>query len=521
MLTTTHSLASSVTHVQDNEKIEPRSTSHPVPPGHGESALPEDKVEEDYENLEDDWEDDPENARNWPSSKKWQAVCVVSAYTFVSPLASAMMAPGIPEIAVKYGITSPTIAALTLCIFLLSFAIGPLILAPLSEMYGRTWVLHIANVFTLGFSLGCAFAPSTGALIAFRFLSGFSGSAPIAIGGGSVGDLFSERDRASAMALYTLGPLVGPVVGPIAGGFITQAVGIKWVFIVIAISCGAASAIGIPLLRETYAPVIRLRRAAKSGDPEKVAKAHPHLLKEHGSKLHVLYINLIRPITLLFGSLVCFVLSLYMSFMYGIYYLMFTTFAGFFSSTYGFKAGVGGLAYLGLGVGFFAATIFGAKFADQIYKHLGSKNGGVTTPEMRIPALFVGSLFVPVGLFWYGWSAQAKLHWMMPIVGSGIFGFGMMTTFLPIQLYLVDSFTYAASATAAAALFRSLFGFAFPLFGQQMFDALGLGGGNSLLAGLAIVLGIPFPIWLYFNGEKLRAGNPLTRDSTLPKKPST
>ncbi|KJA13017.1 hypothetical protein HYPSUDRAFT_152044, partial [Hypholoma sublateritium FD-334 SS-4] len=165
---TTHSVESSVTQVQGNE-------NH-VAPGHGESALPEDKVEESFENVEDDWEDDPENARNWSSLKKWTAVSIVSAYTFVSPLASSMMAPGIPQVAVKYGITNPTVIALTLSIFLLSFAIGvrseilPLILAPLSEMYGRTWVLHIANFCTLGFSLGCAFAPDTGTLIAFRFL---------------------------------------------------------------------------------------------------------------------------------------------------------------------------------------------------------------------------------------------------------------------------------------------------------------------------------------------------------------
>lgn len=95
-------------------------------------------------------------------------------------------------------------------------------------------VFHIGNIFSLIFNLGCAFAPNTGALIGFRFLSkrfpmssqptlragalaGLSGSAPIACGGGSVGDLFSERDRASAMSIYTLGPLLGPAIGPICG----------------------------------------------------------------------------------------------------------------------------------------------------------------------------------------------------------------------------------------------------------------------------------------------------------------
>ncbi|KAL0949681.1 hypothetical protein HGRIS_009719 [Hohenbuehelia grisea] len=188
----------------------------------------------------------------------------------------------------------------------------------------------------------------------------------------------------------------------------------------------------------------------------------------------------------------------------GVYYLMFATFANFFQSTYGFQPGIGGLCYLGLGIGFFAATVYGAKMGDNIYARLSAKNNGVGKPEMRVPALIFGSFFVPIGVLWYGWSAQAKLHWMMPIVGSGIFGFGLMTTFLPIQLYLVDAFKYAASALAAASTLRSILGFVFPLFGQQMFDKLGLGPGNTLLAGLAIVLGIPFPIWIYYRGEKIR-----------------
>ncbi|KDQ31851.1 hypothetical protein PLEOSDRAFT_48881 [Pleurotus ostreatus PC15] len=462
------------------------AASHAEHPGHGESALPEDKKEEALENLEEDWEDDPLNPRNWSFGKKWTAVSIVSLYTFASPLASSMMAPGLPEVAIRYGITDSTTLAMTLSIFLLSFALGPLILAPLSEIYGRTWILHIGNLFSIAFNFGCAFAPNTGALIGFRFLSGLSGSAPIAIGGGSIGDLFSERDRASAMAVYSLGPLIGPAIGPVAGGFIAQTIGVKYVFVVIAAFNALSSVIGIPLLKETYAPVIRLRLAKHSADPEAAAKRHPALMQAHGNNWHVLWVNITRPVILLTRS---------------IYYLMFATFASFFSSTYGFRPGVGGLAYLGLGIGFFVATLFGAKFADQVYHKLSERNGGKGKPEMRIPALFFGSFFVPIGLFWYGWSAEAKIHWIMPIIGSGIFGFGD----LPIQLYLVDTFTYAASATAAASVFRSLLGFIFPLFGKQMYDRLGFGGANSLLAGLAIVLGIPFPVWIYYKGEAIRA----------------
>ncbi|KAM6503475.1 multidrug resistance protein 4 [Amanita muscaria] len=459
----------------------------------------------------DDWNNDPDNARNWPVGKKWVTVSIVSLYTFVSPLASSMMAPGLPNVAIQYNIQNPTIVALTLSVFLLSFALAPLVMAPLSEIYGRTWVLHVSNIFTVIFSLGCAFSPTTGSLIAFRFLSGASGAAPIAIGGGSVGDLFSERDRATAMAVYTLGPLIGPVIGPIAGGFIAQSIGIKWVFIVIAVISALASLIGIPLLRETYAPVIQVRKLkGQANDPEKAAKLQK-LLETNKSKWQLLWENFSRPVILLTRSLICFLLSLYMAFVYGIYYLMFSTFAALYSGTYGFKTGVAGLTYLGLGVGFLLGSVFGAKTADQIYKKLADKNGGKGTPEMRIPALFIGSVVVPIGLLWYGWSAQAKTHWIVPIIGTGFYGFGIIGCFLPTTLYLVDAFTYAASAVAAASVLRSLLAFAFPLFGSQMYAALGLGGGNSLLAGLAIVLGVPFPVWLYYKGESMRARSSLTK----------
>lgn len=149
----------------------------------------------------------------------------------------------------------------------------------------------------------------------------------------------------------------------------------KWVFIVIALLSGACAVLGIPLLRETYAPVIRSRRDKKlmksGGDVEAAAaKARYHPALENTTMTAYLWMNLQRPFILLFRSFICFILSLYMAFIYGIYYLMFTTFEDLFHGTYGFSTGIGGLAYLGLGVGFFAATMFGAKFSDQVYKHV-------------------------------------------------------------------------------------------------------------------------------------------------------
>lgn len=480
----------------------------PNPPT-GQDILPKtDKQAHDAQ-----WASDPCNPRNWSTLKKWTTTALVSFYTFLAPLGSSMMAPGLPDIALRYHITNPTVLALTLSVFLLSLAIGPLFLAPLSEMYGRVWVLHIGNLVFLIFNLACALAPNAGAFIGFRFLAGFAGSTPLAIGGGVIGDLFAERDRASAMALYTIGPLIGPAIGPIIGGFISQTIGTQYVFYLITGLCGLAAALAIPLLRETYAPVVRLRKFKHSMDLAEKAVVPSIATQVPGSKWNYLWTSIARPMLILTRSFICFILSLYMALMYGIYYLMFATFPNLFSEVYHWSVGIGGLAYIGLGIGFILSAIMGAKVSDKLYSRLVAKNDGIGKPEMRIPALIFGSFFVPVGLLWYGWSAQAGIHWVMPIIGTSIYGFGLMTTFLPIQLYLVDAFVYRASAIAAASVFRSVLGFVFPLFGEQMFSALGYGWGNTLLAGLAIVIGIPFPIWIYYAGERIRSRSALFQQS--------
>ncbi|KAH8804175.1 multidrug resistance protein 4 [Flagelloscypha sp. PMI_526] len=474
----------------------------------------------------DSWDTDLENPRNWSFRRKWMAVFVVSVYTLIGPLSSSMMAPGLPLVALEYGITNPTVIAMTLSIFLLSYAIAPLVWAPLSEMYGRNWPLHASSVATVAFNLGCAFSPNTATLVVMRFFAGLTSSAPIAIGAGSISDVFSTDDRGSAMAIYSLGPLLGTSLGPVPGGFLVERIGIKWVFIVLAAWGALCSIVGVLTLQETYGPIVRVGQAAKSGQLEELLALHPELISARQNKLNIIWLNISRPTVLLFCSLILFLLGLYRYLIifghvlshiifravtYGIYFLMFSMFGEVFSTLYGFNAEAGGLVYLGLGVGYFISTAMSAKWSDSIYLAMRRRNGGVSKPEHRLLLLFPGAILLPIGLFWYGWSANPSIHWIMPIIGTGIFAFAQMMTFLPIQLYLVDTFTFAASATSAASVFRSLLGFIFPLFASQLFNGIGIGPGNSLLAGIAIVLGIPFPLWIYFKGEKLRQRSKHTR----------
>ncbi|KAH8804190.1 major facilitator superfamily domain-containing protein [Flagelloscypha sp. PMI_526] len=455
------------------------------------------------------WVDDPQNPRNWTARKKWTTAWVVALYGMIALMSSSMIAPVLGKIAVMYQEKNITVIGLALSSYLLLFAFAPLIWAPLTEMYGRTWAFHVANIGYLAFNLGCAFSPTIDVLIVMRLFTGFFAAALMTLGPASISDLFEPRDRGPAMALFSLGPLLGPTIGPVVAGYVGQSLEIKWIFIIMALVSAGAAVVGIPLLRETYAPVLRLRRAGLEENLDILLEEHPELAagRTWKGKASMIWNNLSRPTLLLFQNLTLFMLASYMAVLYGLLYLLFSTlYAVFGENGYGFNTGAVGLASLGLGVGMFLGTVAISKMGGKIYDYLGARDGE-NKPEHRLPSLIIGSFFPPIGLLWYGWSAQAKIHWMMPIVGGSIFTFGLTLVWLPIQLYVVDTFVFAASASSTLAVFRSLVAFSFPLFAEQMFNKLGLGPGCSLLAGIAVVLGIPFPIWLYRHGEKWRHQN--------------
>lgn len=116
----------------------------------------------------------------------------------------------------------------------------------------------------------------------------------------------------------------------------------------------------------------------------------------------------------------------------------------------------------------------------------------------------VGSVFLPIGMFWFAWTNQPELHWAISISAGVPFGFGMVLTFLSTMNYLVDAYTiYAASVLAASSVIRSLFGAAFPLFASDMYDALGIHWASSVPAFLSLAC-MPFPFLFYKYGAAIR-----------------
>ncbi|KAL3479574.1 MFS general substrate transporter [Aspergillus californicus] len=451
--------------------------------------------------------DDPINPQDFPIKRKYFLLGLVSLTAFLSPLTSSISAPGVQFVDDEFHVTSGLLSSFSVSIFVLGFAVGPLFLSPLSEAYGRQPVLNVSNFFLTVWQLACALSPNMASLIVFRFLGGVGGSACLPIGGGIIADLFPLAQRGRANAMFTVGPLFGPVIGPIIGGFIAQRAGWRWVYWTLLIACGVMATVNLVFGQETNYSVLRERARKQLLAPGKADTETGSRVKENA--VFGVIRGMSRPVRIVVSSPILALLALYISFIFGLLYLLFTTITALFTTNYGWPVELAGLAYLGIGFGFGLGLLVVAKTSDATVTRLTKSNGDVYVPEMRLASCLYYALFIPGSFFWYGWTAEKQVHWIVPIIGLAPFGFGMMGIFASIQTYFIDvSGPFAASAVAGLVITRCIFGAFLPLAGPSMYEALGLGWGNSLLGFISLGL-TPAPALIYRYGRALREKYPI------------
>ncbi|KAL1629141.1 hypothetical protein SLS56_005584 [Neofusicoccum ribis] len=407
--------------------------------------------------------------------------------------------------------TSNTIGVMILSIYMLAFSVGPLITSPLSEIYGRLVVLQGSNAFFLIFNTACGFAKTPGQLLAFRFLSGIGGCATQStddrqIGGAVMGEMFTPLERGQAVSIYSVAPLLGPVVGPVCGGLLAQHASWRWCFWAVSLLDVLVQAGGAACLRETYAPVLLRRKrdalAAATGDER--------LRTEHGGDggwTGLLGRSMEGPFRMLATQPIVQAMSLYAGYGYGLAFLLSATMPLVWEGRYGQPPSTASLNYLPSSIGVVVMSQVTPRLGNAVYGRLLARApDGQGRPEFRVPLLFLAGVLTPVGLLWYGWSVEARMHAVMPNVGTVVFTAGTNMTFFCINQYLIDTYTlHAASALGAATVLRGVCGFCIPLFAPSMFQALGFGVGNTILAAVAVVIGFPgaFVVWKW--GPEMRA----------------
>ncbi|KAG9522882.1 MFS multidrug transporter-like protein, partial [Aureobasidium melanogenum] len=448
--------------------------------------------------------EDPANPYNWPAWRKWTVTLLTSCGGLVTLMTGTMMAPALGQISRDLHTTEST-TQMTLSIYVLSFAFGPMVLAPMTEVFGRKPVWLVSGCFYVLWNTVCGFSHSNGLMIASRFFAGLGASAEFAVTNPVLSDCWLSEQRGHSFSISTFIPLLGPAIGPILGGFISGSVGWRWLFWVLSIFDGVLMVCTFIIFPETHAGTI-LGRKAKALREQTGEQYYTEYDQGNLALSKRLAISLTRPCRLLLTQPIIQLMSLFLAYNFGILYIVLSTFATLWTDRYGQTLSDSGLHYIALAIGYTVAAQVGARITDRVWKHLKARAGGETQPEYRVPLMFPGAIIIPIGLFWYGWTAQKKLIWILPDIGIAIFGCGIIIGTQAMQAYVMDSFRkHVASASAASQLLRSITGFAFPLFAPSLYAKLGYGWGNSLLAFIFIGIGIPAPLILWKYGARLRA----------------
>ncbi|KAI8936318.1 hypothetical protein NX059_006734 [Plenodomus lindquistii] len=412
---------------------------------------------------------------------------------------------GIQQIMAEFSV-SQEVVTLGVSLFVLGFALGPLLWAPFSEIYGRQIVfLGTYTAFT-AFNAAVAGAPTIYGLLILRFFAAAFGSSPLTNAGGVIADMFSANERGLAMSLFSAAPFMGPVLGPIIGGFLGMTEGWRWVNGLMAIWSGVMLVVVVCLVPETYPPVLLRARANKlSKLSGKVYRSRIDIDQGKISLGEAFATGLKRPWVLLFTEPIVLLLSIYHAIIYGILYMLFGAFPIVYRQGRGWNEGISGLPFVAVAIGVVLAILYVVLYENPQYmKKVAASGKGFTTPEARLPMCIVGGLALPIGLFWFAWTNSPSLPWAASVVAAIPFGFGMVLTFLSIMNYLIDSYTiFAASVLAGNGIIRSCFGAAFPLFTKQMYDGLGIHWASSIPGFLAVAC-VPLPFLFYKYGETIR-----------------
>jgi MFS family permease len=172
---------------------------------------------------------DPRNPMQFDPRIKWLYTVIVAFATLAVSLASSAYAGAISEV-LKDMEVSEEVATLGVSLFVLGFAVGPLLWAPLSELVGRQVVFFLITFLALSsFCAGAAGSQNIWTLIILRFFAGSFGSSPFTNAGGVIADIFAADQRGLATSLFAGAPFLGPSLGPVVGGFLGENAGWRWV----------------------------------------------------------------------------------------------------------------------------------------------------------------------------------------------------------------------------------------------------------------------------------------------------
>ncbi|CAD6929768.1 unnamed protein product [Tilletia controversa] len=495
---------------------------------------------------------DPENPFNWPRWRRWGHCVLCISYTGMTAI-NATAYSGAEEGVMAEFNTSHEIFVLGNALYFIFIALTPLLLAPLSEVYGRNRILIGSALIYAIFYIPQALAPNMATLLVSRSIQGAVASVGNSLVGGVISDMFEAKERGNVMAVYGIANFVGQGIGPAPSTYLAVAKGWPWVFWWQLIITSALLVLMILFVQESRGSVLLVRRtqrltkesfaraatAAAAVRPQGVPRystssgtdaekekekegqegrgdgdSRPTVYRcraaeERASLAVMAKTSLTRPLVYLITEPVISWMALWAATAWGTVFLLVDVVPIVFS-VYGWTTQQKSLVFLTYAL---CGVLGGLSnfHQEHLYARAARRHGGKAPPEARLYWPCVSAILFPAGFFILGWGAQESIHPAVPVFGICVISFGIYPLYVCIFSYLADVYErYASSALAAQSLLRNLAAGLIPLVATQLYNALGTQWASTLVGCVAAVLGMcPFILFRY--GEQIRARSRVAR----------
>ncbi|KAM6484835.1 MFS general substrate transporter [Trichoderma sp. SZMC 28011] len=438
--------------------------------------------------------EDTLNPQNWPLISRCKNLFILAFLIFTQGWAGGSQSMEISVASSTFHV-SQTTENLDTAMYLFGVGTGAPFAGPLSETVGRNPVYLLAMFCYLFFVLGSAKATTFGGRITCRYFVGLFASTTLSINGSSVRDQFRDVKRAFVFPIIAWINVIGPVTAPVASGWLVSSprLGWHWPDWITLIISGVAFSIALLFLPETYLPLLLDWRAKEylhlTGD-NRFASEHATSANFLGRLRH----NITLGITFYRTEVIVTVLGLYLLLLYT---LLFTSLSGFdfiFKDTYGLSTGLTGSCFASIAVGstlftFSAPGLY--SWARRVTEH---------------PAI-VTSPFLPLCLFWLGWTNYPQITIWCGLCACLVFGIVLTAFYVSSYEYIIDSYgDHSAIALASVTSVRYLAAGGMVMATRPMYTAIGVHWTMTLLGCVAAVLG-PAPLLFWFYGLRLRSNS--------------
>ncbi|PYH79186.1 major facilitator superfamily transporter [Aspergillus uvarum CBS 121591] len=492
-----------------------------------------------------EWEHDhdPINPRNYSRGARISATLLVTALAFAVGCASSIESGVMPQNAAAFHV-SDVVASLATGMYLLGFAAGSMVSGPLSEVVGRNAVYTGSLTLFMIFIMASGLAPNIGAQIVFRFLAGVFGCPPLTCAGGTIADLWNPLEKTLTFPLYAILSFGGPVLGPVIASYMGEGtLSWRWTNWIILIMSGLIFALILLLQPETYGPMLLKWKARHlrnlTGDPRYKSSMDLQktalLSRISGACIRQFSLTIHEPIILL--------ISLYMTVIYIVLFTFFDGYTYIFSDIHGLSQGLTNIVWVAMYVGIVLAGLFVPliyRWTKREFKQAALASSSPSSsdtdepvdpnpnnphepqqpqatadekphhhhhaprPENRLWFAMIGSPFIPVSLFWMGWTSYASVSVWSPIVASAVFGFGTITVFISSYMYVIDAYDiYAASALGFMTVSRYCAAGGMTVVGVPFYQNMGVHWTLTILGAISALM-VPVPYGFYRWGVKIR-----------------